>query len=239
MIDEIFQHLPAIAKKINISWKNKNIINSEYSIIVNGIQKMKDLNPDYEFCIHDDDDVEAYLQANLDSADYSLIKDKRIVEKTDLWRLLIIYEQGGIYANIERFCNIPFSKIITSDEIKCVLPTYFNADVSQDIIISCSGNPILKKAIDLNLLRRRQSHRPDIYFLGPVTYFNAATEVLLGKSYNRDPGITVMERLRELIHSSKHMKTYREEPFFNTITYRGIPVINDKNSMYRDEQVVQ
>lgn len=227
-----------IEKKIHISWKNKDIINKDYSIIKNGILNLKILNPDYEFIIYDDTDIENYLIKNLSSEDYNLIKNKKIVEKTDLWRLIIIYNEGGIYQDIDRLCNVPLSDII-KENTKCVLPMYYDTDFSQDIIISCSKNPIHKRAIELNLERRRQNpDSTDIMYFGPFTYFNAVTEVLMGYQMDRDPGDFSIGLLRNVIEKSPYLETYREEPIYNTILYRGNPVENDKDKMYREESVI-
>jgi mannosyltransferase OCH1-like enzyme len=106
-LDEMFSYCGNIEKKIHISWRTKEIINKDYNIIKNGILQLKMLNPDYEFQIYDDNDIEAYLIEKLSIEDYELIKNKKIVEKTDLWRLLIIYYEGGLYQDIDRFCNKP------------------------------------------------------------------------------------------------------------------------------------
>lgn len=73
-----------IEKKIHITWKNKEIINEDYYLIKHGILQLKILNPDYEFNIYDDNDIETYLKLNLSNEDYNLIKNKHIVKKSDL-----------------------------------------------------------------------------------------------------------------------------------------------------------
>lgn len=235
-INNIFSKYGKIEKKIHISWKNKDILNKNYSIIQNGIVKLKELNPDYEFRIYDDADIEEYLKVQLLQDDYNLIRNCKIVEKTDLWRLFILYNEGGIYQDIDRLCNIPLSNIL-KPETKCILPMYFDSDFSQDIMCSCSKNIIYKTAIYLNLERRRNGVN-DIYYLGPVTYFNAVTRVFLGNQLERDPPGQYVELLRFIIDNSPYLETYREEPPFNTILYQG-PVIHlDKDEMYENERVL-
>ena len=235
-INDIFSKYNSIEKKIHVTWKNKNIIDKKYSIIQNGILNLKILNPEYEFIIYDDNDIENYLKINLSKEDYNLIKYKKIVEKTDLWRLLKIYNEGGIYQDIDRLCNISLSNIIKADT-KCILATYYDEDLSQDLMCSCSKNIIHKRAIELNLERRRQNNGAHILYLGPATYFHAVTEVLLGYQLNRNPGIKLMNLLRELINKCPYLETYREEPPYNTILYQGPNIIFDKSELYKDENV--
>lgn len=233
----LFSSYNNIEKKIHVTWKNKNIINEDYNIIKNGILKLKNLNPNYEFSIYDNNDIDQYLEKHISKEDYELIKNKKIVEKVDLWRLLIIYNEGGIYQDIDRLCNIPLSQVINNDELKCILPTYYDHDFSQDIMISCSKNIIHKRAIELNLERRRNNPLAPILYLGPETYFNAITEILLGFQLSPSPNKLYFDFLRDLIEISPYLKTYREEPLYNTILYQGPEIISDKDLMYKNEDV--
>lgn len=234
-IDSLFCDCPDIEKKIYVTWKNKRIIDKSYSIIKNGIVQLKKLNPDYMFYIYDDAEVDEYIKSKVSTADYELIRTRNIVEKADLWRLLVMYWEGGVYCDIDRFCNQPLSTIITAG-VKCVLPIYGDTDFSQDIMMSCKGNPIVARAIELNLERRLTTIN-DIFYLGPATYFNAATEVLLGRQLERYPGQEVLGLLEAGIKGSNYMKTYVERPPFDTILYRGSALLNDKSRMYREEAV--
>ncbi len=218
-------------KKIHISWKTKNILDLDFNIIKYGIKQLKEFNPDYTFEISNDDDVEKYIMDKISKEDYDLIKNRDIVEKTDLWRLLKIFYEGGIYMDIDRFYNIPMNKIIKKD-IKCILPTCGDIDFSQDIMISASNNIIYKTAIDLNLKRRKEgcSH---LFTLGPITYFNAITQILLGRSIPRSKSNENWHILRQKINDSKFVDTYREDPPYNTLVYRGVKINNDKRNFYK------
>lgn len=244
-IAHIFSSYGPIEKKIHVSWKNKNILEKPYSIIQNGILQLKNLNPDYEFTISDDADIENYLQQNLLPQDYGLIKTKKIVEKTDLWRLLKIYNEGGVYMDIDRFCNIPLDHII-KPITKCVLPLMPEFGFAQDLMMSCSKNIIFKLAIHLNITGRRNLNKmiipnkittKNILDLGPGVYMNAVTKVLLGRQLNLNPGNNVLNFLSNLIINSPYLETYKEDSEHNTILYRGDPIKNDKLEMYESEGV--
>jgi len=227
----IFEKLGPIEKKIHISWKAKDILELEFSIVKHGIRAMKDLNPEYELTISDNDDVETYIKKNISEDDYKLIKDRTIVEKTDLWRLLKIYNEGGVYMDIDRLCNIPIRAIV-NDKTKCVLAMHYDIDFAQDIMISCSNNIFHKRAIELNLERRRQGCT-DILSLGPITYFHAITEIMLGKQSARWPDAATLCSLREIIDKCEFLETYREDPPYNTLLYRGPAVSMDKTDFYK------
>ncbi|WP_347173999.1 glycosyltransferase family 32 protein [Polaribacter uvawellassae] len=201
--------LEPIPKIIHVSWKNKNILNSQSPLILNGLVNLKKLNPNYKLEISDDKDVDSYLIKNLSKWEYFKIKNKKIVEKLDLWRLIKIYKEGGIYIDIDRYCNISFNTVIKPNT-KCVLPTYNDVDFSQDFMISSKGNPIFKKAIDYNLKGRYLINPRGVFHLGPPVYMRAVTEVVFGERKKRNPGSLIMEKYRELLEKSIHFQTYKE-----------------------------
>lgn len=200
-----------IPKIVHVSWKNKNVLDSSYCMIQKGIGNILKLNPDYKVIIYDDDNINEYLKIKLTEEDYFHIKDRYIVEKVDLWRLLIMYNEGGIYTDIDRYYNIPFSKFIHHNT-SMVLPMYMDCDFSQDIMISAPLNPIFKCAIDLNLKRRKDGCK-DIYYLGPKTYMHAIVNIFCGvsivtNSLPRDCNNKIMED----IASNESFETFKENP---------------------------
>ena len=225
-INSLFKDLGPIEKKIHISWRTKDILDLDFTIIKHGIRQLKDLNPEYTFEISDNDDVEKFIKKHLSDNDYHLIKDRNIVEKVDLWRLLKIYHEGGFYMDIDRLCNIPLKDIINSEH-KCILPMNHDIDFSQDIMMSSSKNIIFKEAIDLNLKRRIEGCT-DILSLGPITYFHAITKILLGKQIPRYPSKDNLIKLRSIISNCKYLSTFREVPPYNTLVYRGPHISFDK-----------
>jgi len=235
-INSIFEEYGEIEKNIHVSWKRKDILDMDFYVIKNGILALKNLNPEYNFQISDNSDVDEYLQKNISSEDYELIKNKHIVEKIDLWRLLKIYNEGGFYMDIDRFYNIPLCEIIKPG-VKCIIPTYQNVDFAQDIMISCSGNIFHKRAIELNLQRRRDGWT-DILSLGPITYFHAVTEILTGKQMNRKPSDQKFDMLMKIISDSPYLDTYYEIPLYNTVVYRGDEIPFDKDEFYNECNVI-
>ena len=207
-----------IPRKIHVSWKRKDILHNESPLILNGLKNLTDMNPGWIVEISDDDDVNRYLKENLSHLDFSLIGDRYMVEKLDLWRLLKLYNEGGLYTDIDRYHNIPLREVI-SNEIECTLPTYMDVDFSQDFMLSVPGNPIHKEAIRLNTERRRAGCT-SIYYLGPRTYLHAISTFLTGKMVDSSPGPSIFQSLREAVAQRARFRTYREVPPGDTITFR-------------------
>lgn len=231
-----------IPKLIHMTWKNKNILSHNSPIVVHGIMNIKKLNPEYELVISDDKDIEEYLKQNLSFFNYLKIKNKKIVEKIDLWRLLKIYYEGGIYIDFDRYCNKSFRDIINPNT-KCILPTFRDFDFAQDIMISCKNNPIYKKAIDYNISGRYIFNYNNLFHLGPGVYMWAVTETVFGIRIDRNPGEETIIKFRELLDKSKNFQTYREETRNNFIFEEDniIPIRNqlqDREKFYKNQGVI-
>lgn len=223
-----------IPKIIHTSWKDKNLLDNESIIIKNGIKNLVDLNPDWEFNLYIDEEVEQYLFENLEKTEYDLIKDEHIVAKLDVWRLMKLYTEGGIYVDIDRYCNVVLNDVIDSNA-KCVLPISKYYDFSQDLLISAPENPIYMLAFQLNMQARHQGIK-NIYFLGPQTYMHAITNSLLGQSLNTNPGEEAMKQIIDTLEKISFIQTYIEKSQTDTFLYRNHnnPVLDDWESHKRD-----
>jgi hypothetical protein len=208
-----------IPKKVHLSWKTKDLLDSKRPLVVHGVKRLVDLNPDWEVTIYDDQEVDDYLKTQLEPQVYALIASKHIVQKTDLWRLIKLYEEGGLYIDVDRFVDTPLNDLV-DENTKWVLPTYRDYDFSHDFMMTAPHNPAYRLAAQMYIERMNQGHT-SVYFLGPQTYMHAVTQTLTGEMLNTDLGIAAFDRLRNIMKSCGFIKTFREEPPYNTIVYRG------------------
>ena len=220
-----------IPKIVHLTWKTKDIIDSHSPMIVNGVRRLIDMNPDWQVTVYDDNEIDSYLREWLDANDYRLIQDTHIVAKSDIWRLYKIYLEGGMYMDIDRLCNKSLSSFIT-DDVRWVLPTCRDYDFSHDLMISEPGNPVYFEAIKLYFQRRREGHT-NIYFLGSQTYMHAITTTVLGKLINTDPGIEVFDWMRGELSKTSYIKMFREDPPYNTLLFEGSSDVFDHEAMKR------
>jgi len=67
---------------------------------------------------------------------------------------------------------------------------------------------------------------------------HAITLVLMGEMINTDPGIEVFEKIRETMEAAGFIKTYREDPPYDTIIYRndtlGLNWEQEKRAFYAE-----
>jgi mannosyltransferase OCH1-like enzyme len=209
-----------IPKNIHIAWMDKAVLDTEteHPFIDNCIKKLVRLSRDWTPQIHDDADIDQYLLDNLDRTDYIRLKDKHIVEKSDVWRLVKLFNEGGLYTDIDRLCNTPLSHLI-NDNTRCILPICAEHDFSQDFMCSAPNNPIFYEALKLNLERRYRG-ATSVYYLGPQTYFHAVTKTLFGEILDKSTTPNLFVHIRAALAQMPFVVTYREEPPYNLITYR-------------------
>lgn len=228
-----------IPKIVHMSWKSKDVVKDESELIKNGLHNLINLNPDWDIQISTDEEVDLFLREALSPSDYELVKDIGVVPQTDLWRLIKLYNEGGVYMDLDRLCNRPLSELMDG-ETKCVLPTCADIDFSHDFMMSAPGNPVFLNTIKLYLERRRNGYT-SVYFLGPQTYMHGVTATIFGRPINTDPGKEVFDGMRDYIAKTGFIKTYRESPPYNTVTYSG-PITTDswelmKRKFYADNGV--
>jgi len=206
-----------IPKIVHIAWKSKDILKNDSEFIRNCIRNVVELSG-WQAVVYDDQDIDTYLQQQLDRQDYLRLKDRHIVEKCDVWRLIKLYNEGGLYVDIDRLCNVSLNDIIPN-HIKVVLPTSGNTNFSHDFMCSEPKNPMFAIVLSLNLQRRAMGS-DNIYYLGPQTYFHGVTKSLIGQIVDVNPREDIFNGIRREIEKSGFILTYKETSIYDTFIYR-------------------
>lgn len=118
-----------------------------------------------------------------------------ITIQVDLFRLLVVYYEGGFYQDSDRLFDVDLGKLIQPNT-RMLLPTADNVNFAQDFMFSAPCNEVHRTAIELNLHRRRKFFlNPSsggvgvhIFVLGPDTYYHGATFALYGVQLSTSPG---------------------------------------------------
>lgn len=207
-----------IPKIVHISWINQEILKSEHPFAKNTVQKLIELSPQWDVQISNDEEIDEYLYSNIEKSDYDLLQNSHVVEKSDVWRLIKLYKEGGLYTDVDRLCNISIDSLITENAM-CVLPTYLDSDFSQDFMCSAPENPIFLETYKLNIERRKAGYR-STYLLGPQTYMHGITKTLFGNIIDSNPGVEVFNQIRLELKKYPFISTYRENPPYSTVLYR-------------------
>lgn len=119
-----------IPKIVYQTWYNKNEIPYEYIEI---IKHNKKLNPEYQFILFDDNDLEnLFKNANKEiKKAYFRINPHYGPSRSDLFRYYIIYSNGGIYLDIKIKCIQPFRNYVDNNDFFLLSyweGLYFNRD---------------------------------------------------------------------------------------------------------------
>jgi len=105
-----------IPKKIFQTISNKENLDKR---ILENIEFLKRINPDFEYQLYDDNDCYNFIKNNYDQYilnAYEKINSCYGPAKADLFRYLLMYKYGGVYLDIKSTCIKPFSYIIKDDD---------------------------------------------------------------------------------------------------------------------------
>jgi hypothetical protein len=207
-----------IPRVVHLSWVDESIFEHESPIAKHGVQSLVSLNPDWNVVLYTESQVNAYLKEELGLHVFRLLENTHIVERLDIWRLIKLYNEGGMYVDIDRLHNKALTPLLL-DHVRCVLPMSGDFDFSQDLMISSPSNPLYLMTMDLSLQRRR-SGATSTYFLGPQTYMHVASQMLLGRMLDTNPGIEEIVGLRKAILSAGFLASYKETIPHDTFTFR-------------------
>tara|TARA_B110000495_G_C23037588_1_gene620344 strand:+ start:1685 stop:2491 length:807 start_codon:yes stop_codon:yes gene_type:complete len=139
-----------IPKVIYQTYKDKNV-----PPIVK--ERWLQLNPGYEYHLYDDADCYQFLLDYYDKEHADLfkykIKDGPI--KSDFWRVCILYQFGGIYADIDIKPMVPIDEFVNSDITlyTCNSDPNISLDINPHFIAVTPKNKLIKECIDIYMNR--------------------------------------------------------------------------------------
>ena len=122
-----------------------------------------DLNPEYEYRFCDDEDIIAFLKADFPEYLDGYNKLKYGASKADLWRYLIMYKYGGVYADIDCKCIMPLRHWIKPESV-FVTQLGTNKDICQWLIITVPQNPVFLKAAQMTLQNSKNNNHKAKYY---------------------------------------------------------------------------
>ena len=103
------------------------------------------LNPEYHYNFVDDDGMGKFIGLSFPDYLQAFEKMKHGASKADLWRYLVMFKYGGVYADVDCICVNPLQDWIDPDAAY-VTQLGVNKDVCQWLIISIPRNRIFLRA---------------------------------------------------------------------------------------------
>lgn len=201
-----------IIKKLEMGSEIPKIIHQTYHMknlpeaIQINIDKIKNENPEWEYRLYDDDDIEKYIQFNYPTLlpIYKKINPIYGAAKADFFRYLVTYKNGGVYLDIKSTLCKPLNEIIMQDDFFLLSHWqndiespykgfgYYpniknpNGEFQQWHITSVIGHPFLKAVIE-NVCQNIQDYNPIFHesgrtgvlqLTGPIAYTLAINPLL-------------------------------------------------------------
>ena len=102
-----------IPKTIYQTWKTQSLPEKVSKIH----KKSKKLNKDYNHIIYTDEQMNDYINSNVDKEIANVYwKMKHIVAKADIWRYSILFNEGGIYVDIDSSITGSLDSLIKNED---------------------------------------------------------------------------------------------------------------------------
>ena len=112
------------------------------------INTWRGLNPDYDYRYMDDTQAAEFVLNEYGQEWHDLFVGLPVgVMRGDLWRYMIIYKYGGVYADLDTECLEPISVWMKEDKEFIVCPEN-DKDFCQWTFAAASGHPFLKSVLD-------------------------------------------------------------------------------------------
>lgn len=109
----------------------------------------KELNKEFNYFLFNEFECENFILNNFSNDIYNSYKSLIPIEyKKDLWKYCILYKYGGIYLDINLFCNITLINLIDNNLFTYEKDYYNNKNIIYTkFIITKENNIIFKEAI--------------------------------------------------------------------------------------------
>jgi mannosyltransferase OCH1-like enzyme len=188
-----------IPKKIFQLIPDKNKIHPDF---LQNIDYIKNLNPDWEYILMDDKDIDEYIKKYYPHLIYyyNRINPKYGAARADFFRYLLMYKEGGAYFDIKSASRFPLNNILKYDD-EYIL-SHFDWECHRDYLkhpygefqqwhIICRPNHPYLKAVIEKVIDNIESYNIDIgtgkgavlKVTGPIAYTQAILPILNYNNY--------------------------------------------------------
>jgi mannosyltransferase OCH1-like enzyme len=116
--------------------------------MLDAVNTWKTLNPEYEYRYMDDSQAAQFILEEYGQEWHDLFIELPVgVMRGDLWRYMIIYKYGGVYADLDTECLNPIN-VWLNEEYEMIVCPETNLHFCQWTFAASAGNPVLKSVLD-------------------------------------------------------------------------------------------
>ena len=160
-------------------------------VVQENIEKIRALNPGWDYRLYDDEDMVAFIKANYGSgvlAYYHSIHKEYGASRADFFRYLLMYKVGGVYLDIKSSLDEPLDKVLRPDDVYVLsrwnngqsggrhapqegwgrhgqLKRYGGDEFQQWHVIAAPGHPFLRAVIE-KVERNIEKYNPILHGTG-------------------------------------------------------------------------
>lgn len=132
-----------IPKKIFQTHKDYNLPDD----LKNFIKNLISLNPEFEYTFMDNDECYSFIKDNFDEEFLRMYKNLPLdIIRADVWRVAVIYVNGGIYCDCDVQCVQNLAPLISDEELVLFLEE--SGGTSNFFFAATPKHPALKEALD-------------------------------------------------------------------------------------------
>lgn len=209
------------------------------SLMVDAIDTFKVINPNYEHKLYSGNDCEDYIKRHFDDKILdTYLALKPYSYRADLFRFLVLYNEGGWYSDSKQVCYNPIDKLQQGKDFVVSIDAPINPNCLFTAFFgSIPGHPILKKCIDMIVFNVEHEHygHDCLYVTGPGLFMQCAidhlrmfpTKCLIGRHIIDEKGQSFVCFDREIFVKHKY-----NSPRVGGI-YSDIPGGNNYGEMWK------
>jgi mannosyltransferase OCH1-like enzyme len=172
------------------------------------MQTWKDLNPEYEHRYMDDSQASDFVLKEFGKEWHDIFINVPVgVMRGDLWRYLIIYKYGGVYADLDTLCWKPISTWIKEDKDMIICPEN-NIHFCQWTFAATPQHPVIKSVLNCILQAFKNPNYNKPHFVHELTGPYIWTKGILSALEINDNINLVYGNGVELCNSSSKAKQY-------------------------------
>ena len=139
----------------------------------------KEHNPDHEYRYENDEQAAQTVRSALGSEAHGLyVGMPKGVMRADMWRYVVVFARGGVYADLDTLCLEPI-RCWVPPGCDMVIAVENQCHLCQWTFAASQGHPLLQGVIDLLLQRAREKDYSNPYFVHHITGPGVWTGALL------------------------------------------------------------
>jgi hypothetical protein len=202
-----------IPKKLYQTHKDYNLSEDTKRLITSFIG----LNSDFHYTFMDNDECDKFIEGNFDSTFTSMYRSLPLdIMRADVWRVAVIYINGGVYSDCDVICNANLSKLIQGQEL--VIFKERQGSTSNFFFAAKPKHPALKAVLDLMVKRHK-------------TAFDVYTDLLV-QNFGMDAFHTIVEQVE-----NKLVLSYDES--LKWVTHLFHSTWRESEGKYKDDSKYQ